>query len=162
ELDESRRQRHRSVPGKRQDGDADLPPVLGEAQPVEGDPPRHDRTDGQAAGAPEPPGAAKNGAVVEPIDGHAVEAAIEMLLHESEAADVEAVTHARPRFVHDARACGTQLVIEKEASAVAANARVERMRREDAGPEGDVVDVETRGVAARFVEDVREVGDGEG
>src|SRR6185369_2373445 len=60
------------------------------------------------------------------------------------------------------RACGTQLVIEKEASAVAANARVERMRREDAGPEGDVVDVETRGVAARFVEDVREVGDGEG
>src|SRR5207302_10488144 len=137
--EQSRADDDRAEVRQRERRDADLPPFPRHADPVHDHAPRRDADERDGAEAAEKARAAKDAAVVETVDGHAVVAAVEAFPEQGQTAGVS-VKRPRPRLVDDASAGRTELVEEEVAAAVAADARVERMRQKHLAPEGDVVE----------------------
>ena len=79
---------------------------------------------------------------VQTVDRDAVISAIEMLAHEAEASDVNAVRNHCTRLIEDPRAVRAKLVKEEVAAAVACDACIELMCQKNPAPESHVVDVE--------------------
>src|ERR1043165_9241355 len=137
ELEKPDRGDDRAKIRKRQRSDADLPALPDHAHGVDGDAPRGDAEEREAAEAAEPARAAKDATVVEAVDGGGGVAALEF--HPNRPARAaKPVRRLRPRLVDHAHAGGAELVEKEIAAAVAADPRVERMPQQDreSGVEG--------------------------
>src|ERR1051326_604278 len=160
QFDEARHDCDGAEIRQRDERDSDLPAVPKHAQPVDDDAAAGDRHQPCGAEAAEEARPAQDTALVQAVDRDPVVAAVEELARDAKTADVEPVRDRRARLVEDARTVGPELVKEEVTAAVAADARLERIRQEYLAPERHVIDVEPGRRAVFLGQVVGEIGDG--